>query len=598
MWNEPNASNYWRGTPAQLAQLAAAAYPLIHQYDPSAKVASGAPQGTNAWQWMQAYLAGGAAPFTDQVDYHGYVGARMPEAGIDNVLRIKQLAAAYGLASKPLQDTEGFWWTLSGATSQTAWFARKYLLDASQGVSAFYWYSWNHGSKLQGTAMAGVYTQLHAWMVGRSVYPCTQAGTVWTCPIKGNAGWAGLAVWDTAGPSQFSVPPQFTGWLDLAGGSHGVSGTSIAINVIPILLTGTGSSNLPPTAVLSLSPNSGTAPLNVVASGSGSHDSNGKPVVRSTVNFGDGTTTAGPTASHIYRTTGTFTVTLTVWDNNGLSDTASSTVSVNSTRTNRPPIARLTVSTTSGTAPVTVHASTSGSSDPDGTVVSSVIDFGDGTVLSGPDASHTFNSAGTFTVTATVRDNHGASAMARASIHVSGPSKTDFNLGATPENVSSTSSEVAAYELTITPDGTLNSPVSLSCIKAPVGISCVFSPNRVTPGRKPAISRLGVQSTSHSAALNPRNGGPLLAIWLPLPAIALLGAGVGKRKSKRVGGIVLAILVIIVVLSQIGCGGATVVPGASGASYMLQAITVLAQSGTHSHTIQIYLHTQHPGRHK
>src|SRR5882724_1006185 len=88
---------------------------------------------------------------------------------------------------------------------------------------------------------------------------------------------------------------------DLFGGSHGVSGSSVAINVIPILLTGSGSVEAPPTAVLSLSPSSGTLPLNVTANGTASHDSNGKPVVRSTINFGDGTTTNGLTASHIYQ---------------------------------------------------------------------------------------------------------------------------------------------------------------------------------------------------------------------------------------------------------------------------------------------------------
>jgi PKD repeat protein len=599
LWNEPDASNYWRGTPAQLAQLAAAAYPLIHQYDPSAKVASGAPQGTYAWKWLEAYMAAGAARYTDQIDYHGYVGARMPEAGIDNVNRIKQLAVNYGLSSKPLQDTEGFWWTLTGTTTQTAWFARKYLLDASQGVSAFYWYSWNHGSKMQGTYLIGVYNQLHSWMVGRTVYPCVQNSSVWTCVIKGNAGWTGMAVWNTAGSSQFSVPSQFTGWQDLFGGSHGVSGSSVAINVIPILLTGSGSVDAPPTAVLSLSPSSGTLPLNVMANGTASHDSNGKPVVRSTINFGDGTTTNGLTASHIYQRAGTFAVTLSVWDSNGLSDTASSSVSVNSVATNRPPIARLSLSATHGPAPVTVNASTSASSDPDGTVVSSVINFGDGTVLSGPRASHTYNKAGTYTVTATVRDNQGASAVARASIKVPGPSKTDFDLNATPESVSTTSLDIATYRLKVTPAGTLDTPVALSCIKVPAHLSCVFTPNKVTPGGKPAVSKLGVRSSGQSAALSPRNGGSLLAFWLPLPGIALLGAGIGKKKSKRARGIVLAVLVMIVVISQLGCGGASVVPGANPSDAQgLQSVTVLAQSGTHSHTIQIYLRTPHPTFHR
>jgi len=58
----------------------------------------------------------------------------------------------------------------------------------------------------------------------------------------------------------------------------------------------------------------------------------------------------------------------------------------------------------------TVTASTSASSDPDGTIASSSINFGDGSApVSGVSASHQYKLAGTYTVTATVTDNNGAS---------------------------------------------------------------------------------------------------------------------------------------------------------------------------------------------
>src|SRR6266850_2214174 len=71
----------------------------------------------------------------------------------------------------------------------------------------------------------------------------------------------------------------------------------------------------------------------------------------------------------------------------------------------RAPIAKLSLSATTGTVPFTVTASTSGSSDPDGKIVSSQIDFGDGTVLNGPVATHIYNSFGPFTVTGRVYGN-------------------------------------------------------------------------------------------------------------------------------------------------------------------------------------------------
>ncbi|HZU22420.1 MAG TPA: discoidin domain-containing protein, partial [Terriglobales bacterium] len=86
---------------------------------------------------------------------------------------------------------------------------------------------------------------------------------------------------------------------------------------------------------------------------------------------------------------------------------------------NQPPVALLAVSPLSATAPANVTASTAASSDPDGTVASSTIDFGDGTLASGPTASHTYATAGTYTVKATVYDNLNASSTATQVVTVS-----------------------------------------------------------------------------------------------------------------------------------------------------------------------------------
>jgi PKD repeat protein len=78
---------------------------------------------------------------------------------------------------------------------------------------------------------------------------------------------------------------------------------------------------------------------------------------------------------------------------------------------------------------LTLNASTDGSSDPDGTVTGASIDFGDGTVLSGPHATHTYSAAGVYTVVATITDNTGASAVAiqRVSVKSTGSGVTIFS---------------------------------------------------------------------------------------------------------------------------------------------------------------------------
>src|SRR5205823_13468059 len=135
------------------------------------------------------------------------------------------------------------------------------------------------------------------------------------------------------------------------------------------------------------------------------------------INFGDGSASvSASSATHIYSTPGTYTVSATVTDNLGASSTATSFVVV---KANQPPVAMLSVTPVSGIAPVTVTASTAGSSDPDGTIASTVIDFGDGSAtVSAANATHVYSAPGTYTVTATVTDNLGASSITTAIVMV------------------------------------------------------------------------------------------------------------------------------------------------------------------------------------
>src|SRR6476646_5342655 len=186
--------------------------------------------------------------------------------------------------------------------------------------------------------------------------------------------------------------------------------------------------NQPPTAALSVT-NSLTksavtgsiaAPASVTASTAGSTDADGS-VVASTINFGDGSAlVSGSSASHTYSTAGTYTITGTVTDNLGATASKSAAIVV-SNGANQPPVAAISATPNSAYAPATISVSAAGSSDPDGTIASSVISFGDGTSASGPAASHKYSSAGVYTLIATVTDNQGASSSAGASVTIKAP---------------------------------------------------------------------------------------------------------------------------------------------------------------------------------
>ncbi len=87
------------------------------------------------------------------------------------------------------------------------------------------------------------------------------------------------------------------------------------------------------------------------------------------------------------------------------------------------PVARLTVSPSSGTTPLAVTADASASSDPQGEALRYTFDFADGTTV-GPQststATHTFATPGSYTVTVSVTDTAGVTATATATVAVAG----------------------------------------------------------------------------------------------------------------------------------------------------------------------------------
>ena len=103
------------------------------------------------------------------------------------------------------------------------------------------------------------------------------------------------------------------------------AGYSAYSNTATISIVG---DNPPPTAIMSATPSSGTAPLFVTFDGSGSTDAFGT-VTSWAWAFGDGTFGVGVTTTHVYSTPGTYTATLTVTDNGNASNTTTASIVVN-----------------------------------------------------------------------------------------------------------------------------------------------------------------------------------------------------------------------------------------------------------------------------
>ncbi|MCW8880641.1 MAG: PKD domain-containing protein [Kangiellaceae bacterium] len=164
--------------------------------------------------------------------------------------------------------------------------------------------------------------------------------------------------------------------------------------------------NEPPKASFTYSANQ----LNVSFSDT-STDDNG--VVSRSWNFGDGNSSSSANPSHSYAAAGSYTVSLTVTDAEGLQDTSSQTVTVSNGGQNEAPVASFSVSTNRLTASFT------NSSTDDNGIVAYNWTFGDGRSSSAQNPSHTYTSAGTYSVTLTVTDAEGLSDSTNQSITVS-----------------------------------------------------------------------------------------------------------------------------------------------------------------------------------
>lgn len=212
--------------------------------------------------------------------------------------------------------------------------------------------------------------------------------------------------------------------------------------------------------VASFTPSQSTAPTgtSITFDGTASYDPDGT-ITSYSWTFGDGYTGTGAVVSHSFSPAQVYTVTLTVIDNGGKTNSTLVQVTV----TDRPPTVSYTSSPSSPTTGQTVTLTIS-SFDPDGSVVQTLVAWGDGTsdLLSGAATSdtHSYGSTGSstsqsFTVAVTVTDNSGSIRSSSASITITDrPPAVAF----TP----SSTAIVTGQNVTLTisaadPDGTVSS---------------------------------------------------------------------------------------------------------------------------------------------
>ena len=174
--------------------------------------------------------------------------------------------------------------------------------------------------------------------------------------------------------------------------------------------------NQPPRASFTFSPVQPEVGELVRFDASSSYDPDGT-ITSYQWDFGDGSTGSGVTVQYTYQQEGTFTVTLTVTDDDGATDSTSKEITV--IEANEPPEARFTYSPERPIAGQEVTFDASSSLDPDGSILLYEWDFGDGSRKEyGVTVSHVFVKEGLYTVKLIVVDNDGASSSIAKEIKV------------------------------------------------------------------------------------------------------------------------------------------------------------------------------------
>ena len=276
LWNEANLSFFYNGTPAELVHLASLAYPIIKS------TANCSVGGTNPNQvlmpsicdlssgsiaWLDSYLVAGGGAYADIGAFHGYnLSTTSPGYVLDSQLQswvanYKAELGKYGL-NLPIWNTEYSWGDTDdfpistlGEPARQGFIGQTMLLFAASGVARNIWYMYdacdwgtmygpncgtrpnsdNHrGPRITATA----YGSIQTWMIGATLNGCTLTGNTWVCSLTRTspAGYSAQAVWSQTGKGTYTVPSGTIQYRDLNGGVHKVSGTTVTITNLPILL--------------------------------------------------------------------------------------------------------------------------------------------------------------------------------------------------------------------------------------------------------------------------------------------------------------------------------------------------------------------------
>jgi hypothetical protein len=158
-----------------------------------------------------------------------------------------------------------------------------------------------------------------------------------------------------------------------------------------------------------------------------------------------------------------------------------------------------------------------------------------------------------------------------------------FTMSISPSSQSVAAGQTAPYTVQLSPQGAFGANVSLTCSGTPVGASCNFSSTSVSfsGGTGSASSALNLTTTPQPIAIasSGKWRGPLYALWLMIPGMAVFGLGSKLRRSRWLGMLAISMLLGLILFLQ-ACSSSKTQPQVSGTPSGTYSLKVTATSGT------------------
>ena len=253
LWNEPDYRGFYSGDVDQMVQMSRVAYEELKRIDPGITIISPGLSDGQGMSWLDKYLFEGGGKYVDVIGYHWKFDLR-PEDTMARVDNVRELMRSYGIADKPLFNTEGAAsrdpTTSLGADEARGSVARPYILFWAHGVSNLNWFAWDiqvpvrvslsRADDRTPTAAGVAYGQTVAWLRGArmSALSAPKDGT-YVAQITRPGGYRGWIVWNESHHRKFAIPPGWRPTLEreLSGRATDLAGaTSVEIGPAPILL--------------------------------------------------------------------------------------------------------------------------------------------------------------------------------------------------------------------------------------------------------------------------------------------------------------------------------------------------------------------------